>query len=107
MEYRLRRHDGAATAGSSIAARPATCPTEPSPATSARASTSPSAGSWRSICASAVKVRDEFLSIASHELRTPLTSLKLRAERLYQQVAKPTATAPLDARASSATRAWR
>jgi PAS domain S-box-containing protein len=45
----------------------------------------------------AVKVRDEFLSIASHELRTPLTSLKLRAERLYQQVAKPTATAPLDA----------
>ena len=45
----------------------------------------------------AVKVRDEFLSIASHELRTPLTSLKLRAERLYQQVAKPPATAPLDA----------
>ena len=32
----------------------------------------------------AVKVREEFLSIASHELRTPLTSLKLRAERLYQ-----------------------
>jgi len=28
----------------------------------------------------AVKVRDEFLSIASHELRTPLTSLKLRTE---------------------------
>jgi signal transduction histidine kinase len=36
----------------------------------------------------AVKVRDEFLSIASHELRTPLTSLKLRAERLYQSAAR-------------------
>jgi PAS domain S-box-containing protein len=45
----------------------------------------------------AVKVRDEFLSIASHELRTPLTSLKLRAERLYQGAARATATAaPLD-----------
>ena len=32
----------------------------------------------------AVKVRDEFLSVASHELRTPLTSLKLRGERLYR-----------------------
>ena len=41
----------------------------------------------------AVKVRDEFLSIASHELRTPLTSLKLRAERLYQGAARATATA--------------
>ena len=40
----------------------------------------------------AVKVRDDFLSIASHELRTPLTSLKLRAERLYQQAARATAT---------------
>jgi signal transduction histidine kinase len=30
----------------------------------------------------AVRIRDEFLSIASHELRTPLTSLRLRAERL-------------------------
>lgn len=28
----------------------------------------------------AVKIRDEFLSIASHELRTPLTSLKLQSE---------------------------
>ena len=45
----------------------------------------------------AVKVRDEFLSIASHELRTPLTSLKLRAERLHQQVTKPPATGQLDA----------
>jgi PAS domain S-box-containing protein len=39
----------------------------------------------------AVKVRDEFLSIASHELRTPLTSLKLRAERLYQTVRRASA----------------
>ena len=36
----------------------------------------------------AVKVRDEFLSIASHELRTPLTSLKLRSERLYELAAR-------------------
>ncbi len=42
-------------------------------------------------------MRDEFLSIASHELRTPLTSLKLRAERLHQQVTKPPATGQLDA----------
>ena len=41
----------------------------------------------------AVKVREEFLSIASHELRTPLTSLKLRAERLYQHLARATAPA--------------
>jgi PAS domain S-box-containing protein len=40
----------------------------------------------------AVKVREEFLSIASHELRTPLTSLKLRGERLYQQVARASAS---------------
>jgi signal transduction histidine kinase len=43
----------------------------------------------------AIKVRDEFLSIASHELRTPLTSLKLRSERLYQLAARaPSAGAP-------------
>jgi PAS domain S-box-containing protein len=41
----------------------------------------------------AVKVRDEFLSIASHELRTPLTSLKLRAERLYQSVVRSSGNA--------------
>ena len=39
----------------------------------------------------AVKVREEFLSIASHELRTPLTSLKLRGERLHQHVARAAA----------------
>jgi len=45
----------------------------------------------------AVKVRDEFLSIASHELRTPLTSLKLRAERLSQNAARAAAAAdPLE-----------
>jgi PAS domain S-box-containing protein len=47
----------------------------------------------------AVKVRDEFLSIASHELRTPLTSLKLRAERLYRSaVREPGAPALEDGR---------
>ncbi len=39
----------------------------------------------------AVKVREEFLSIASHELRTPLTSLKLRGERLYHLAARQSA----------------
>jgi signal transduction histidine kinase len=39
----------------------------------------------------AVKVREEFLSIASHELRTPLTSLKLRSERLYHLAARQSA----------------
>jgi PAS domain S-box-containing protein len=34
----------------------------------------------------AVRVRDEFLSIASHELRTPLTSLQLRVESLLRRV---------------------
>jgi PAS domain S-box-containing protein len=44
----------------------------------------------------AVKVRDEFLSIASHELRTPLTSLKLRTERLYQSAVRaPGSAAPV------------
>jgi PAS domain S-box-containing protein len=44
----------------------------------------------------AVRVRDEFLSIASHELRTPLTSLKLRAERLYQRASTAAGTAGPD-----------
>jgi signal transduction histidine kinase len=33
----------------------------------------------------AVRVRDEFLSIASHELKTPLTSLKLQVQGLLEQ----------------------
>lgn len=37
---------------------------------------------------SAVKVRDEFLSIASHELKTPLTSLKLQAQGLSKLMKK-------------------
>lgn len=36
----------------------------------------------------AVKIRDEFLSIASHELRTPLTPLKLQLQSLSRQVKK-------------------
>ena len=32
----------------------------------------------------AVRVRDDFLSVASHELRTPLTSLKLRVQTLVE-----------------------
>ena len=39
----------------------------------------------------AVKVREEFLSMASHELRTPLTSLKLRSERLCHLAARASA----------------
>jgi signal transduction histidine kinase len=34
----------------------------------------------------AVKMRDEFLSMASHELRTPLTSIKLQLDALLRQV---------------------
>ena len=35
----------------------------------------------------AVRLRDEFLSIASHELRTPLTALQLQLESLEEQTA--------------------
>ncbi|MCP3139901.1 CHASE domain-containing protein [Pyxidicoccus xibeiensis] len=42
----------------------------------------------------AVRVRDEFLSVAAHELRTPLTSLKLQLQLLYRQLRQGT---PLDA----------
>jgi signal transduction histidine kinase len=37
----------------------------------------------------AVKVRDEFLSIASHELRTPLTALELQLGNLTRLMQKP------------------
>jgi PAS domain S-box-containing protein len=35
----------------------------------------------------AIRLRDEFLSIASHELRTPLTALQLQLESLAEQTA--------------------
>ena len=38
--------------------------------------------------AEAVKVRDDFLSIASHELKTPLTSLKLQAQIRKYKISK-------------------
>ncbi|HWL85834.1 MAG TPA: response regulator, partial [Polyangiaceae bacterium] len=37
----------------------------------------------------AIRVRDEFLSIASHELHTPLTPLKLQIERLQRREQSP------------------
>lgn len=38
----------------------------------------------------AVRVRDEFLSIASHELRTPLTPLKMQIQSLMKMIQKST-----------------
>jgi len=38
----------------------------------------------------AVRIRDDFLSIASHELHTPLTPLKLQIERLQRREQSPT-----------------
>jgi signal transduction histidine kinase len=43
----------------------------------------------------AVKLRDEFLSIASHELRTPLTSLALQADSLRAAAARGLVPDPL------------
>jgi signal transduction histidine kinase len=37
----------------------------------------------------AVKLRDDFLSIASHELKTPLTSLRLKVDGILRIAAKP------------------
>jgi signal transduction histidine kinase len=44
---------------------------------------------------SAVKLRDEFLSIASHELKTPLTSLRLKVDAI-QRSAMRAANEPID-----------
>jgi signal transduction histidine kinase len=43
----------------------------------------------------AVKLRDEFLSIASHELKTPLTSLRLKVDGILRMTAAAPAT-PID-----------
>jgi signal transduction histidine kinase len=43
--------------------------------------------------AEAVRVRDEFVSVASHELRTPLSVLGLDLERLVKTAESPEATA--------------
>jgi signal transduction histidine kinase len=52
----------------------------------------------------AVRVRDEFLSIASHELRTPLTALQLQLEALARSAARDDAATPRLSRAMGSTR---
>jgi PAS domain S-box-containing protein len=42
----------------------------------------------------AVRVRDDFLSIASHELRTPLTPLRIHFQRLFDERGEMTVTRP-------------
>jgi signal transduction histidine kinase len=44
----------------------------------------------------AIRLRDEFLSIASHELKTPLTPLKLQIGRLRREPLGATATEKLE-----------
>ena len=44
----------------------------------------------------AVRVRDEFLSIASHELRTPVTSLKLQLQMLQRSMDPAKVLPPLE-----------
>ncbi len=43
---------------------------------------------------SAIKIRDEFLSIASHELKTPLTPLKLQIQQLQRMLVQSKAWDP-------------
>jgi PAS domain S-box-containing protein len=50
----------------------------------------------------AIRLRDEFLSIASHELRTPLTALQLQLESLEEQTAA--SAAKLSAKVAGAVR---
>ncbi|NTX51543.1 PAS domain S-box protein [Myxococcus sp. CA039A] len=49
----------------------------------------------------AIRVRDEFLSIASHELKTPLTSMKLRMQQMAALLSRPRPDSTLAARLSS------
>lgn len=44
----------------------------------------------------AIRLRDEFLSVASHELKTPLTPLTLKLEVLQQRLQRERAEAALD-----------
>jgi signal transduction histidine kinase/CheY-like chemotaxis protein len=46
----------------------------------------------------AVKLRDEFLTVAAHELRTPLTTLRLQLDTLQHQVAREKLSPQLGAR---------